>query len=148
MPDIQHAIVIDAPVERILPLVSSADGFSRWWAEDVTADASTKAVDLGFFNRTTTYRLTPEADRDATRWRCTTGQEWAGTTLTFRLVPQGKQTRLEFGHEGWAERTPYFVSCTTMWGHLMFLLKDAAERGGAHPYFTRSGTAGAATGSY
>ena len=147
MPDIQHAIVIDAAPDRILPLVASADGLSAWWAEDVQRVG--QAVELGFFNRSTVYRLVQQPDADGVRWTCETGAEWAGTSLVFRLRPQGRQTRLEFAHEGWAEPTPYFVSCNTMWGHLMFRLKDAAEQDGLRrPYFTRSGTAGSSAGTY
>lgn len=143
MPDIQHSLVIDAPADRVLALVGGADGFVRWWAEDAVAVGGGTSVELGFFNRATVYRLVRVPDAGGVRWRCETGQEWAGTSLLFRAVPQGAQTRLEFAHEAWAERTPYFVSCNTVWGHLMFVLKDAAEHGAARPFFTRSGTAAA-----
>jgi len=147
MPDIQHAITIDAPPDRIVRLVSSGDGFSAWWAEDVQRDGD--AVALGFFNRSTVYRLVAQPEPDGTRWRCETGREWAGTSLVFRLRPEGARTRLEFAHEGWEAATPYFVSCNTTWGHLMFHLKDAAEHDGLRrPFFTRSGTAGSSAATY
>jgi hypothetical protein len=140
MPDIRHAIPIDAPPDRLTELVSSPDGFTAWWAEDVTLVAGADTVELGFFDRTTIYRLVRVADPNAIRWHCETGQEWAGTDLVFTLQPKGKQTQLEFAHERWADATPYFVSCNTTWGHLMFRLKEAAEhRADARPLFTRSG---------
>jgi len=97
------------------------------------------ALELGFFDRSTIYRLVPKADSQEIRWFCETGQEWAGTELVFRLRPKGEQTLLEFSHEQWADASPYFVSCNTVWGHLMFKLKDAAERGVGRPLFTKSG---------
>lgn len=140
MASIRHALTIAAPADRIRALVSSAEGFSRWWAEDAVAAAGSPAVELGFFNRTTMYRLVPSPDAGATRWACETGQEWAGTEIVFRLQPKGDQTQIEFAHERWAAETPYFVSCNTVWGHLMFKLKDAAEHPAtARPYFTKSG---------
>jgi len=51
MADIKHAIQIAAEPKIVHPLVASADGFTRWWAADVTANGSTGQVDLGFFNR-------------------------------------------------------------------------------------------------
>ena len=36
MADIRHSIQIAAKPEAIYPLVSTAKGFSEWWAEDVT----------------------------------------------------------------------------------------------------------------
>jgi hypothetical protein len=43
-------------------------------------------VELGFFDRTTTYRLVLTPDSKNIRWRCETGQEWAGTDLVFHLT--------------------------------------------------------------
>jgi len=140
MSDIRHAMAVDAPLERIIELAATPEGLAAWWAEDVVRLPGDEAVQLGFFDRTTIYRLRRAPEPDGVRWRCETGQEWAGTELVFRARPAGTQTRLELAHEGWAAATPYFVSCNTVWGHLMFRLKEAAEHpAGARPLFTRSG---------
>jgi hypothetical protein len=141
MPDIEHVILIDAAPDQVLPLVSSGDGFAKWWVEDVQKVKGSDELDLGFFDRSMVYRLAPQPAAAGRRWRCETGAEWAGTSLAFHLKAHDGQTRLEFAHEGWADRTRYFVSCNTIWGHLMFCLKDVAEHDGPpRPYFTRSGT--------
>lgn len=140
MPNIKHAITIDAPVNKVEPLVKTPSGLAAWWAEDVAARDGESSVDLGFFNRSTVYRLAPEAGDATARWRVETGNEWAGTRLVFRLRPVDNKTQLEFAHENWVEETPYFTSCNTVWGHLMFHLKDAAERGARRPFFTKNGT--------
>jgi hypothetical protein len=79
MPDIHHAITVDAAPNAIMPLVATADGFMRWWAEDVGVNPD-RTVSLGFFNRATIYRLRL-VEQTASRavWRCETGQEWEGT---------------------------------------------------------------------
>jgi len=56
MPSIIHSVQIDAPAERIFPLVSTADGLSQWWAADVT-EPGKGTIELGFFNRATIYTL-------------------------------------------------------------------------------------------
>jgi uncharacterized protein YndB with AHSA1/START domain len=140
MSDIRHALVIGAPPERIIELAATAEGLAAWWAEDAVRLPGDDAVQLGFFDRTTIYKLRRAPEADGVRWRCETGQEWAGTELVFHARPAGTQTRLEFAHEGWAAATPYFVSCNTVWGRLMFKLKEAAEHpDAARPLFTRSG---------
>jgi hypothetical protein len=147
MADIRHALVIAAPVDRVRELVATGAGFARWWAEDVASVPESAKLELGFFDRSTVYRLAPKADPAATRWACETGNEWAGTDLVFRLQPKGDQTQVDFAHEGWAADTPYFVSCNTVWGHLMFKLKEAAEHpAAARPLFTRSGMEAASAG--
>ena len=69
--------------------------------------------------------------------------------IVFRLQDNGRQTQVEFSREAWAEASPYFVSCNTVWGHLMFKPKDAVERGGPpRPLFTKSGTETLTSGGY
>src|SRR5262245_21474702 len=139
MADIRHALPIDAAPERITELVSSPEGLAAWWTEDVVRVGGADVLELGFFDRTTLYRLVRAPDPDGVRWRGESGSEWAGTELVFRLRRKGNQTQLEFSHEQWASETPYFVSCNTVWGHLMFRLKEVAEGGAARPLFTKSG---------
>jgi hypothetical protein len=142
MSDIRHLIQIAADSKSVFPLVASADGLKKWWAEDVSED-STGLVSLAFFNRTTVYRLkAEELNANATAiWRCQSGHEWEGTRLIFELVSKGAQTQLWFTHAGWAAETEYFRSCNTTWGELMFRIKSAAEGQSGHPLFTRDGLA-------
>ena len=131
MPDIHHAISIAAPADVVMQLVSTGDGLRQWWAEDVDT-AADGSVSLGFFNRTTLYRLRLlEQSAGRVAWRCETGKEWQDTELVFRLAAERAGLRLEFVHAKWREATPYFVGCNTTWGGLMFRLKSAAE--GRHP---------------
>ncbi len=55
MPDIRHSVPIATKSETVYPLVATAKGFQQWWAEDVKEAGG--AVELGFFNKTTVYRL-------------------------------------------------------------------------------------------
>jgi hypothetical protein len=141
MPDIHHAISISRSSDVVDALVSMADGFRQWWAEDVELQPD-GIVSLGFFNRTTIYRLR-SLERSALRvaWRCESGQEWEGTDLVFGLQPQGAGLLLDFVHANWREATPYFVSCNTTWGGLMFRLKSAAEGRQPGPLFQKSALA-------
>jgi len=135
MPDIQHMIQIAAKPEAIYPLISTAQGLAQWWAADITP--SDGALDLGFFNRSTVYRLRLESDEPPahTEWICESGQEWSGTRIAFRLEAKGATTALRFTHADWAAATDYFTSCNTTWGELMFRLKAAAEGKPRGPLF-------------
>jgi len=149
MADIRHSIAVEAPADRVTRLVSSADGLATWWAEDVTQMPNPAAVEFGFFDRSTVYRLVRTESPHDIRWLCETGHEWAGTELVFRLQPKGQQTLVGFSHERWTEATPYFVSCNTVWGHLMFKLKHAAEHDGVpRPLFTKTGMESSASRAY
>ena len=143
MPDIRHLIPIDAPPETVYPLVSTPRGLSRWWTEDAPEPDAKGGVALGFFDRTTVYRLEPlerAAPRTA-RWVCTTGEEWEGRHLEFVLEPVPTGTRLRFTHARWRKETDYFTSCTTTWGELLYRLKATAEGHGRGPLFLRNALA-------
>jgi uncharacterized protein YndB with AHSA1/START domain len=139
MPDIIHSIAVDAPVEHVHQLISTAKGLSEWWAADVTEPGG-GIVELGFFNRGTVYTLQPvriAAPLEA-EWLCTTGKEWAGTKLIFKLEKNGAKSTVRFTHAGWAAETPYFISCNTTWGGLMFRLRAAAEGKSQGPLFLQN----------
>jgi hypothetical protein len=149
MPDIKHAIQIGAAPHLVHPLVASADGFSRWWASDVTEDKSTGNIDLGFFNRATVYGLHPvqiDAPRQA-HWLCQSGKEWSGTRLLFDLAEQKGQTLLRFTHADWQAATDYFRACTPTWGELMLRIKATPEGISPGPLFVSNGLAYLASNS-
>jgi uncharacterized protein YndB with AHSA1/START domain len=141
MADIEHSIRIASPLETVYPLTSTPKGFAEWWGAEVTEVAG--GVELGFFNRTTVYRLQLDASEPPARaeWRCQTGNEWEGTRIVFELAPDGSGTLLRFTHADWAAETGYFVSCNTTWGELMFRLKAAAESKAPGPLFLVAGMA-------
>lgn len=139
MPDIQHAIQIATKPEIIHPLVATAKGFGQWWATDITEPDG--AVELGFFNRATVYRLRLLLNQPPTEaeWVCDTGDEWNTTRIIFLLEETKSGTQLRFTHAGWRAASDYFVSCNTTWGELMFRLKGVAEGRNPGPLFTSKG---------
>jgi len=135
MPDIRHMVQIAVSPAVVYPLVATGKGFGQWWAADITESGG--AVELGFFNRATIYRLrltnqTPPTDAE---WVCDTGDEWNGTHILFKLEEIKIGTKLLFTHAGWRAETDYFTSCNTTWGELMYRLKAAAEGKSPGPLF-------------
>lgn len=135
MADIKHSIPIAAKPDAIYPLIATAKGFRQWWAEDVAEPAG--VVELGFFKRSTVYRLRLKVDNapvDA-EWVCETGDEWNATRIAFRLEAGNSGALLRFTHGGWKAETDYFVACNTTWGELMYRLKAVAEGKTPGPLF-------------
>lgn len=65
---------------------------------------------------------------------CARGQpEWNGTTLSWRIESDGKQSIVRFTHGGWKAMTDYCAGCNSMWGRLLYRLKDFVESGKADP---------------
>lgn len=139
MPELIHSVEIAVPPKILFPLVSMPDGLAKWWAEDVTDVAG--GCELGFFDRSTTYRLRglTLAPPSTAAWLCESGKEWTMTRLVFHMAAKGDKTDLRFAHEGWRDITPYYISCNSTWGALLYRLKEVAEGGAPRPLFTRSG---------
>ncbi|HET9401178.1 MAG TPA: SRPBCC domain-containing protein [Candidatus Acidoferrales bacterium] len=141
MAQIRHSITIDASQEKVYPLVSTAKGFSKWWAADATEKGG--IVELGFFKRATVYQLelTKNVPPNEVEWACLSGQEWKGTRIRFSMSSGSGKTIVKFTHADWKAETDYFVSCTTTWGELMFRLKGVAEGKSPGPLFSADGLA-------
>ena len=139
MPELIHSIEISATPRVIYPLVSTAEGLATWWAEDTRNMEA--GVELAFFDGASVYRLRPLtfAPPATAAWLCETGKEWAATRLVFHLAARGETTAVRFIHEGWREATPYFVSCNSAWGALLYRLKAVAEGSSLGPLFTKEG---------
>lgn len=142
MADIVHSVEVAADAGVVYSLVSSGPGFQAWWAEDVVVTPD-GAVELGFFDRATVYRLRAVGLEDGRKavWQIETGQEWSGTQLVFALEARKTGTLVRFTHAGWATASEYFVSCNTTWGALMYRLKAAAEGKASGPLFLAGGFA-------
>ena len=138
MADIKHSVQIPVSPEAIYPLVTTAVGLTGWWAEDATESGG--MVSLGFFIRTTIYRLRLQVEKPYTHaeWLCDTGDEWSRTRLIFQLEAGKAGTLLRFTHAGWREESEYFLSCNTTWGELMYRLKAVARGTAPGPLFLKN----------
>ncbi|MGH7591376.1 MAG: hypothetical protein ACREL2_08030 [Gemmatimonadales bacterium] len=139
MPDIRHQVQIGATPKAIYPLISSAEGFGRWWAADVRHTSGAAAViELGFFGRHTVFRLRPQTflAPNQTSWQCESGEEWAGTSITFVVAPQATGSVLRLTHGGWAAESDGFTAANTTWGALLHRLRAVAEGRELGPLFT------------
>lgn len=90
MADIRHSITINAPAERIYPLISQGAGFAQWWAADVN-NVGSDAVEIGFLNRATVYRLKPTALEPPYKaeWICETGKRMGGNPFSLSDLRKG-----------------------------------------------------------
>jgi len=140
MVDLTHQVPIEAPAARVYAAVATTDGNRGWWTADSVVDtrAGGKA-EFGFERRAVVFHM--RIDRlvpgEAVVMACTGGQpEWAGTTLSWTIASDGEQSVLRFTHGGWKELSDYCASCNSMWGRLMYRLKDYVESGKADPQWS------------
>ena len=133
MAEIRHLITIKAPPTAVYETIAKRDRLKEWWTADIEGDDSEGGLlQMGFFERSTVYRMRVEklASGREVAWKCEGSGEWEGTRVHFSLEPDDGQTVLRFRHVDWRQETEYFWTCNTTWGDLMYRLKAAAE---GHP---------------
>ena len=142
MPDSQHDITIVAPPARVFELLTTQDGLRSWWTAASRAAPTVGHVNVFGFDGGKVefhFRVDEHVSPRHIAWTCVGAPkvpaEWVGTRIVADLEPTEGGTRLRFGHCGWASGGGAFTLCNTTWGHLMYLLRDAAEGRGNEPLF-------------
>jgi uncharacterized protein YndB with AHSA1/START domain len=141
MVDIIHRIGINASASEVYKALTSLEGLSRWWTEEVSGDDN-KDGKIEFIFRSETgdikgkmvmevKELNPEKD---VTWRCIDGPaEWVGTDITFQLSRQDNQTIILFGHRNWREAVEFTYHCSMKWAVFLLSLREYVETGKGKP---------------
>lgn len=137
MVDLTHQVPIGAPAARVYAAIATSEGNRGWWTADSAVDPKVGGkAEFGFDKRAVVSnmridRLVPDQE---VAMSCLGGPpQWTGTTLRWRIESDGKQSVLRFTHGGWKELDDYCAGCNSMWGRLMYRLRDYVESGKADP---------------
>ncbi|WP_313533082.1 SRPBCC family protein [Sphingobacterium athyrii] len=134
---IYHRLLIKVSVEKVYRAITTQEGLAGWWTPDTNAVAAIGSVlRFGFgpdyFKEMEVLALRPYS---LVVWKCKAGyEEWIGTTLTFELTPHQKGCTLLFHHDGWANFSGEFASCSYDWALFFRSLKFFCETGKGFPY--------------
>lgn len=140
MPDLSHQVPIEASTAAVYAAISTSAGNRGWWTADSKVETKTGGkAEFGFQKRAVVFHMTVDklVEGREVVMSCHYGPpEWTGTTLIWKIVPDGKQTILNFTHAGWKAMTDYCASCNSMWGRLMYRLKEYVQTGRSDPQWT------------
>lgn len=141
MPSLKHQVSVDASPEKLYAAVATQKGMKRWWTADTRMQekAGGKA-EFGFDRRGMVFRMKIEKlvpGRKVIMTCYGNHPEWKGTKLTWTITHDGDPSTLHFVHSGWKSATDFCSSCNSMWGNLMFRLKDYVEGNGRGPEWTK-----------
>jgi uncharacterized protein YndB with AHSA1/START domain len=158
MPNIRHELLIGATAEKIYSAITSQEGLSAWWTPGTKAKPELNSIARFAFGPEyfKEMKITEIKPSRRVQWICITGaEEWIGTTLSFELQPDGKETLLNshpelkdamqqvqndkptlliFHHDDWKEYTPMFAECNYTWGQFLRSLKLLCETGKGTPW--------------
>lgn len=140
MPDLLHAIFINAPAEKVYAALTTQNGLRGWWTSDAGIEERVGGkAEFGFDKRATVFRMKVEELVPAKRvvlFCHGDVDEWKGTKLTWELAGKDGGTNLQFRHSNWREATHMFAICNSSWGELTYRLKAYAEGKKPGPHWT------------
>ena len=138
MPEIEHEIKIKASPSAVFEALTTADGLSGWYAEEVASSNggwafthhSKDALKFAF-------EVTESESPSKVAWRCTEGPNQAkGTMTSYLLSDTGDgRTLVEFSHTEWPGSDGNFRKCNTFWAILLHHLKQYVETGQKTPAY-------------
>jgi uncharacterized protein YndB with AHSA1/START domain len=141
MVDIIHRVGIKAPVQKVYQALSTTEGISGWWTEQVSGVSqigeiiavrflSTGGDEIGSMQMEV-KALDPGKK---VHWTFLVGpEEWIGTDVIFELHEEGDYTIVLFAHRNWREQVEFTAHCSMKWGIFMLSLKEFVETGKGKP---------------
>jgi len=141
MVDIIHRVGIRSTTDRVYKALTTLEGLSNWWTEEVQGDEKTSGK-IEFTFRTPTGEIKGKMvmqvvelnHQKKVRWKCVEGPaEWIDTDITFDLSQQDDQVIIIFGHRNWREAVEFTAHCSMKWAVFMLSLRQYVETGKGKP---------------
>jgi uncharacterized protein YndB with AHSA1/START domain len=141
MIDIIHRVGIKSTITQVYKALTSIEGLSHWWTEEVKGDEKPGGK-IEFRFRSITGELKGNMVMEVVehntptdvQWRCIEGpDEWVGTNITFHLSQQDDQTIVLFSHRNWREAVEFTSHCSMKWAVFLLSLREYVETGKGSP---------------
>jgi uncharacterized protein YndB with AHSA1/START domain len=143
MTTIHHRIPIDAPVENVYEVISTAEGIGTWWDKQIPVKTDLGLVlvhNPGPEHGAVKMRVVERVLNTRVEWECISehpksspASAWTGTRFMFDLIEadgspeQGRDTILDFRQTGYDEKSEFFESNRAAWGEVLGNLKRVVE---------------------
>lgn len=137
MTDINHRVGIKASPENIYEALTTDDGLTKWWTNDISGAGEVgSTIQFRFNGRGPDFTVTKLIPNKAVCWQHSGNvpESWMGTDISFQLEAQEGQTFVRFTHSNWKETTDFMAHCSTKWAVFLLSLKDAVEIGKGKPF--------------
>jgi uncharacterized protein YndB with AHSA1/START domain len=139
MPDIEHELPINAPIDRVYAAVATPAGLDTWWTltsagVPVLGDRYTFDFGPRFVWKGTVTRCAP----NEIEWTLDDADsDWLGTTVGLALAERDGLTILRFAHRGWRDANTHYRVSSCCWAMYLRILRRSLEHGEMVPYERR-----------
>ncbi|KJY73754.1 SRPBCC family protein [Vibrio nigripulchritudo] len=137
MVDIHHQVGIQASAESIYKLLTSNEGLTQWWTNDVSGAGQVGSViEFRFNGGGPDFEVAELIENQRVVWRHSGNvpEAWKNTEIQFELRSGENQTFVRFTHANWQQASDFMAHCSTKWAVFLLSLKDAAETGNGKPF--------------
>lgn len=137
MADIHHEIKIEASPEKAFKALSNISELKAWHTAHIEGKSEVNGV-LNFTGKdkpTFSWKVTQVEPNKKIAWECIEGPgDSVGTKVLYTLSPtKDNRTLVEFTHSSWPHQEGNFRKCNTLWGVLLYHLKNYVETGKSNP---------------
>jgi uncharacterized protein YndB with AHSA1/START domain len=135
--DINHRIGIKASPGNIYKALTTDEGLTKWWTDDISGAGDVgSTIEFRFNGGGPDFTVTKLTPNKAVYWQHlgNVPESWVGTEISFQLDTQEDQTFVKFTHSNWKESTDFMAHCNTKWAVFLLSLKDAVETGKGKPF--------------
>ncbi len=138
---IYHDIYIEASIEEVFELLSTAQGLEKWWtsiSKGKTEEGGTMQL---YFNEEYDWEAKFEKIKHPTyiEYQMTRAYEhWLPTKIKFELEELNTGCMLHFTHDHWDTVDAHFRRCSYSWAMYLRILKRYLELREFIPYSKRT----------
>ncbi len=153
MSNIQHQILIHAPVAKVYDAIATAEGIPTWWDKQTLVHTDRGPVlehHPGPEHGVVRLRVVELVPSERVEWECISthpksspASAWTGTRFVFEMTDRGgdlpsshsgrnpdRTTTLDFHQTGHDDRSAFFPSNKIAWGQVLQNLKRVLEDAG------------------
>ena len=137
MAEINHRVGIKASPESIYEALTTDDGLTKWWTNDVSGAGEVgSTIEFRFNGGGPDFTVTKLISNKTVCWQHSGSmpESWKGTEISFQLETEESQTFVRFTHSNWKEPTNFMAHCSTKWAVFLLSLKGALELGKGKPF--------------
>ncbi len=137
MYSITHRVGIKASAAAIYVALTTNEGLSKWWTNDVTGAGAVGAIIKFRFNGAgPDFRVTELIEYKLVRWQHLGDmpEAWKTTDICFNIEPTAEQTFVSFSHCNWQDSSDFMAHCSTKWAVFLLSLKDVLEGREGHAF--------------
>lgn len=136
---IKQEFVFHCGAESILNALTEEKHLRNWWTTEAVLRDGKGVFPFAGYGWSVELNIKKSLAQKSVSWKCTKSNmqntnAWEGSTVTYKLIPDGTSTNVHFLHTKYKD-SPCYDACSEGWSHFLGAsLKKYLETGKGLPY--------------